>query len=255
MKRFEGLGYKSIYYLNDEKINSMYSQLTGNIESISIQSSHETDIGISAKASNEILRLLGTKLTGELNVGNGSEKTMSITLKREKIEDKFLDIISKIDEQKYKDTFYLIEKYMKETNHIITVGKGIFLPLHFSENEQPKEIVNVKFPMKQQYKGKIVLFSGKVILKNGKSKHAMEPDFNENELENQLKEAIYNDEVEADSLYLSRAFIIMEPESVPNYWGLVNTYDKILYYLGEISRFQGNYFITPYALWGECVIL
>lgn len=128
-----------------KRIESIYSQLTGNIDSYSIQSKNEIDTDFSAKASYEILRLFGTELAGELNIGKGKSTISSISYKRE-IEDKFLEVIDRINEKNYKDIFCLIEKYMKKADRIITVGKGTFLVLQTSGEKEPKEIADVEFP-------------------------------------------------------------------------------------------------------------
>lgn len=257
MKRFQGHGYKDIYYLNDEKISSMYSQLTGNIERSSTQREQKTDISFTTKASNVILKLLGTELATEVEIGRNSTTTEVIVRKRE-LNDKFLEVIETINEEEYKDIFYLTEKYLKEGKRITAIGKGAFFILPSSNDTAPKELINVKFPVVHS-SDNLILFSGKVISGNPDFGQFKKSDIDPDDIAAiQLRNAIYSENannIDVNSIYSSRAFIILDPETIRDPWGLYHTYDKTLYFLGDVLEFEGNYFINPYALWGECVIL
>lgn len=244
-----------IYYFDEDLINNLYYQLPNSLESSSVEKEKNLNISLSAVLKSFLLKLIGNGI--DIN----SETTLGIlkreTVTRQKVSvNKLIDILEAIDEKEFKDIYYLIDKYLQNDGSIFAVGKGEFENLQTRGNRVVPEIDGVNFPFDL---GELdfLLFS---------CQYEKESNYRElfSQLNQHLKgrtsynysEIVFPDEADVTTpIYSKRVFVILEPSKMVSKFGLFHTANKTFYFLGEITKAKSDYFVTPFALWGDCVIL
>ena len=250
--------FNDLYYFDEEKINSLYYQLSNSYDAISTEKGKNIDVSFSPTFKSILFKLAGLKMDMAAEGAVGKSKHETVAWKPKPL-DKLYDVLKEIgeeDEKNFKDIYYLIEKYLQNSENILSVGKGEFSFLHLDGDKMPAEVSGVEFPM-QLDKNDCLLFSCEY-----------EKESNYDELFHQLnqhlkgKTSFYSSEIvfhaEADitaPAYSKRVFVILQSSKICDLQGLQYTANKSFYFLGRIIRTGNNYFIIPYALWGECIIL
>lgn len=250
--------FTDIYYFDEEKISSLYHQLPNSREGSSTEVSKHIDTSLSSTFKSILLKLAGVDIDIDSEVSVGKSKHETITRKTESL-DRLFGILKEIgenDEKNFKDIYHLIEKYLQNEENIFSVGKGEFEFLPLKGDKVPNAVLGVEFPVELDNLD-CLLFSCKY-----------EKESNYAELFHKLnkhlrgKSSYYFSEIivpnEADvtpPIYSKRVFMIIEPSKIVDSFGLRHTYNRTFYFLGRITRTGNNYFIFPYALWGDCVIL
>lgn len=251
------LGFDDIYYIDEDSINSIYSQLTDNIESISIEKGKSANVSFLTSAVSFLLKLFGKELNIDTSAAVNFSKAETIT-RTKTLTEKFHDILKVIDEKEYKDIFTLIDQYMASKTSIIAIGKGDFIALNLHDKEKHAEIRDVKFPMKIDNID-FLLFSGKVERESnyGELFNKLNPEFHlKAEKGIPLSAIVFPSESDiTDTVYSKKAYIIMDSKKQKDKFSMYYTADRTFYFFGEVIQFWGNYFIYPFALWGRAVIL
>lgn len=251
------LRFNDIYYLDENSISSIYSQLTDNIESSSIEKGKSANTSLSVSVASFLLKLFGKDISIDAGVDVGFSKAETIT-RTKTLTDKFHDILKVIDENEYKDIFFLIDKYMNHESSIVAIGKGEFVALNLQNKEKCAEIRDVKFPIEINNLD-FLLFSGIIEEESNYRElfNRLNPDFHLRSEEGiHFSEIVFpNKEDITETIYSKKVYIIMDSKKPKNKFAMCYTADRTFYFFGKVIEFEGNYFIFPYALWGRAVIL
>lgn len=258
-KEFPNLSFNHIFYINESQINNLYSQLTSNVSSKTIE--NNVTFGGDVKFSIPILSFLKSLFLGDTSAeakADVSRKT-STTIEKD-LAGRFNDVLKTINEKDYKDIDYLIDKYMNNEDRIFVIGKGDFqclrgeLPSYVKKGNIFK---NVDRQMTEDT-GKIVLFNGTIEHESNYSELFEELNPGEETTDGRrvfknLKTP--NDKEVTPRLYSRRVFMLCDKQFTVDEFGLKLNFASTYRYLGMLLKDDDVFYLIPYAVWGCDLIL
>ena len=256
-KQFPHKKFNHIYYMDDQQINSLYSQLTSNISSKTVE--NETAGEITVNVPLPILPFLKKLFHNSISMEAKTDASRHTEYTVEKdVTSRFHDVLEAIHEKNYKDIDYLIDHYMKDTNHIFVIGKGTFGPIEQDSNLFPtmRNVFNdVDLSI---FNDTIVFFHGEIDQKSNYSElwHRLNKPLDTGRGGNKYQKTIEPREEDiTPHTFRRRVFLVCEKPHLVDSWGFRLTFSRSFRFLGMITKKKDIYYLIPYAVWGCNLIL
>lgn len=229
---FENSRFRDLFYINPDKMENLYIQLTEGAEKTTLEEVSRKQTTISLKINEILLKLFNIEYSSEKEDIKKEKKQYGASLQR-----KFKDVISAIHEKEYKDVFYIIEKYMEHDEYIFAIGKARFTNIYTPKYDD-NVLSKIEFPIKIK-KHSIILLTHN-------------SDFLYPSYEKPTICFLRNAEV---SSQCKKVYMILEDKYITDEFGFRHTCITDHHFLGKIVCYKNNYFLIPYAVWGEKSIL
>lgn len=232
-KYINNISFEDLYYIEGSKIESLYTQLNDNVTSIVIEKRNNLKLNFTTQLHDMLLKLFNLNFSTETEHSGTETRTYNISL-----EDKFLKVIKSINEKEYKDVFYLIEKHMKNNNQIFAIGKARFT--HKFEGDKLKSLIkHTNFPVKLSKNNSVLITHNSLY-----SYPSLEKP--------EIIIPMYCGDLPQNC---QKVYMIIDDKLIEDKFCFDYTCNTDHHFIGKIVRYENNYFLIPYAIWGHIEIL